>query len=129
MRQRAILKVKYPDVFREIALEISDDMQCAKPMSRDLAERIRRLVNGVSADPDEPVGDESLLSRSADISLCAKRCLSVGGIFRTLPRAPHDRTDLKVGSHGETRRETRARESPRRTKAELRVRISLRPNQ
>jgi hypothetical protein len=61
MRQRALLRVKYPDVFREIALDISDDMQCVEPMSRDLAERIRRLVNGVSADPDEPLGDESLL--------------------------------------------------------------------
>ena len=35
---------------------------------------------------------------------------------------------MKFGSHVETRRKTRARESSRRSKAGLRVRISLRPN-
>jgi len=61
MRQRALLRAKYPEVFREIALDISDDMRCVEPMSRDLAEQIRRLVDEVSAELDESPGDESLL--------------------------------------------------------------------
>ena len=61
VRQRALLEAKYPEIFHEIAFELSDDRQRVEPISRELAERVSRLVEGISTDPDEPLGDEDLL--------------------------------------------------------------------
>jgi hypothetical protein len=56
-RQLALLKAKYPGIFHEIA----HDMQLVDPMSEKLAERVSRLVEGMSTDTNEPLGDEDLL--------------------------------------------------------------------
>ena len=60
-RQRVLLKAKYPEIFHEIAFESTDDMQRVEPMSEELAERVSRLVGGISTDLNEPLGDEDLL--------------------------------------------------------------------
>ena len=55
-RQRALLKAKYPEIFHEIAFEGTDDTQRAEPMSEEMAERVSRLVEGISTDPNESPG-------------------------------------------------------------------------
>lgn len=60
-RQRALLRTKYPAIFHEIAYESGDETQRVEPLSRELFERINRLAEGVSSDPDESLGDEDLL--------------------------------------------------------------------
>lgn len=60
-RKRALLKSKYPEIFHEIAFEPSDDMQRAEPMSKELAERVSRLVKRISTDPNESLGDDDPL--------------------------------------------------------------------
>ncbi len=43
VRQRAILKDKYPEIFEKISCESEDEM-LAEPMDPDLPERIDRLT-------------------------------------------------------------------------------------
>ena len=59
-RQRVLLKAKYPEIFHEIAFEVTGDMQGAEPMSEELAERVSRMVDGISTDPNESRDDEDI---------------------------------------------------------------------
>lgn len=48
VRQREHLQAKYPEIFHEIAFELSDDMQGVQPISGEPGERLSRGVEGKS---------------------------------------------------------------------------------
>jgi antitoxin PrlF len=44
-----------------LAKDMEDHPEQIKPLSADLMERIERLTQGITVDPDEDLGDEALL--------------------------------------------------------------------